>query len=107
MPCAGLHKMLAGFEDKSAQALCTFAFLDPSDPSPSVVKLFRGRVEGTIVAPRGPPAFGWDPCFEPIGHSQTYAEMGAELKNSLSHRSAALRALREFLVSREAGRADK
>lgn len=40
-PLAGLHQLLAGFEDKSAYALCTFAFStgDPSEP----VRLFRGQ----------------------------------------------------------------
>ena len=53
---AGLYKMLQGFEDYSAYALCTFAYCEgnPSDP----VLLFHGRQDGTIVAPRGPTDFG-------------------------------------------------
>ncbi|XP_012926154.1 inosine triphosphate pyrophosphatase isoform X3 [Heterocephalus glaber] len=66
----GLHQLLAGFEDKSAYALCTFALStgDPSEP----VSLFRGRTSGQIVAPRGCRDFGWDPCFQPDGYEQTY-----------------------------------
>ncbi|KAK2144991.1 hypothetical protein LSH36_713g01023 [Paralvinella palmiformis] len=68
---SGLHKLLHGFDDKSAYALCTFAY---SDGNPdSVVQLFRGRTEGQIVEPRGPTNFGWDPCFEPNGFMQTFA----------------------------------
>ena len=61
------------------------------------MRVFVGRCEGRIVEPRGPKAFGFDPCFEPAGHSETYAEMAAELKNSLSHRGRALALVREFL----------
>lgn len=93
---AGLHKMLNGFEDKSAFALCTFAY--SSGIPGEKVKLFHGRTEGTIVSPRGPPDFGWDPCFQPNGFDRTYAEMSKEEKNAISHRSKALQALKEFLV---------
>jgi inosine triphosphate pyrophosphatase len=87
--------MLDGFEDKSAYALCTFAYYsgDPSDD----VQLFQGRTEGEIVHPRGPRDFGWDPCFQPNGYQQTYAEMTKVLKNSISHRGKALTALKEGL----------
>eukprot|EP00352_Strombidinopsis_acuminata_P006870 CAMPEP_0176368914 /NCGR_PEP_ID=MMETSP0126-20121128/22931_1 /TAXON_ID=141414 ORGANISM="Strombidinopsis acuminatum, Strain SPMC142" /NCGR_SAMPLE_ID=MMETSP0126 /ASSEMBLY_ACC=CAM_ASM_000229 /LENGTH=105 /DNA_ID=CAMNT_0017727361 /DNA_START=208 /DNA_END=525 /DNA_ORIENTATION=+ len=44
----GLYNMLAGFEDKSAYALCTYAFCEGPDKEP---KLFQGKCEGKIVAP--------------------------------------------------------
>lgn len=91
----GLYKMLHGFEDKSAYALCTFAYYSGSPADQ--VKLFQGRTEGTIVDPRGPRNFGWDPCFQPTGFDQTYAEMTKDLKNSISHRGKALAALKEGL----------
>ncbi|XP_012310779.1 inosine triphosphate pyrophosphatase isoform X3 [Aotus nancymaae] len=73
----GLHQLLAGFEDKSAYALCTFALStgDPSQP----VHLFRGRTLGQIVAPRGCRDFGWDPCFQPDGYEQTCCTRGTPL----------------------------
>ena len=89
--------MLAGFDDKSAYALCTFAYY--SGRHGDTVHLFTGRTEGNIVAPRGPTDFGWDPCFEPTGFTQTYAEMPKEQKNSISHRGRSLKALKEFLTS--------
>ncbi|XP_017360282.1 inosine triphosphate pyrophosphatase isoform X2 [Cebus imitator] len=93
----GLHQLLAGFEDKSAYALCTFAFStgDPSQP----VRLFRGRTLGQIVAPRGCRDFGWDPCFQPDGYEQTYAEMPKAEKNAISHRFRALLELQEYFGS--------
>ncbi|XP_029905873.1 inosine triphosphate pyrophosphatase [Myripristis murdjan] len=88
----GLFKLLAGFEDKSAWALCTFAFSAGKDQP---VKLFRGITEGCIVEPRGPRDFGWDPCFQPDGYDKTYAELPKEVKNSISHRYRALAAMSE------------
>ena len=89
----GLHRMLAGFDDKSAEARCTFAYHDGTEGSS--VLLFRGVTAGTIVDPRGPRDFGWDPCFQPQGFDLTYAEMDKAVKNTISHRFKALDALRE------------
>jgi len=94
---SGLHKMLSGFDDKSAYALCTFAYF--SGNANDEVRLFKGRTDGQIVSPRGPPDFGWDPCFQPTGHDLTYAEMSKECKNAISHRSRALHALKEYFHS--------
>jgi XTP/dITP diphosphohydrolase len=48
-----------------------------------------------IEAPRGEKGFGYDPIFIPIGFSQTTGEMSPELKDSISHRGKAMRALAE------------
>ncbi|XP_053928596.1 inosine triphosphate pyrophosphatase isoform X1 [Cuculus canorus] len=92
----GLYKLLAGFEDKSAYALCTFAFSTGNLEEP--VKLFKGQTHGLIVEPRGPRDFGWDPCFQPDGYNQTYAELPKAVKNSISHRYRALSELSAFLL---------
>ncbi|CAI2187205.1 2620_t:CDS:2 [Funneliformis geosporum] len=95
----GLNKLLAGFEDKSAYALCTFAYSSGPDSEPI---LFEGRTDGKIVTARGPKDFGWDPIFqpyEPDGNDQTYAEMLKSTKNAISHRYKALKKLKEFLDS--------
>jgi XTP/dITP diphosphohydrolase len=58
---------------------------------------FSGAVEGTILrAPRGTAGFGYDPLFVPEGHQETFAELGAAIKNSLSHRARAMAAAVEF-----------
>lgn len=92
----GLHQMLHGWEDKSAEAICTFAYCagEPKDP----VLLFQGRTQGTIVSPRGPRDFGWDPCFQPLGGDKTYAELPKEMKNQISHRSKAVEKLKEYFM---------
>ncbi|XP_066240392.1 inosine triphosphate pyrophosphatase isoform X1 [Saccopteryx leptura] len=94
----GLYQLLAGFEDKSAYALCTFAFSSGDAREP--VRLFRGRTSGRIVAPRGSRDFGWDPCFQPDGCEQTFAEMPKAEKNAISHRFRALRELQEYFGGR-------
>ncbi|TVY33865.1 Inosine triphosphate pyrophosphatase [Lachnellula subtilissima] len=57
----GLNDLLAGFPDKSAQAVCTFAYCEGPGHEPII---FQGRTDGKIVPPRGPTNFGWDPIFE-------------------------------------------
>ncbi|GAB7362391.1 hypothetical protein MBLNU230_g2715t1 [Neophaeotheca triangularis] len=86
------HKLLEGFENKSAQAVCTFAYSEGPGTEPIV---FQGRTKGNIVPARGPTDFGWDACFEYEG--QTYAEMPKDQKNKISHRSKALEKLVEWM----------
>nr|CAD2191829.1 unnamed protein product [Meloidogyne enterolobii] len=90
----GLIKLLAGFEDKSGYALCTFAYCKGVNQQ---IYTFQGRTEGVIVEPRGSRQFGWDPCFMPNGFGKTFAEMTSEEKNKISHRGKALKKLKEFL----------
>ena len=57
-------------------------------------ELALGRVEGLLVdPPRGTGGFGYDPMFQPEGHTQTFAEMPVEQKQALSHRGRAFRQL--------------
>ena len=93
----GLNKMLVGFDDKSAYAQCTFAYTPGPEYEPVV---FVGRTEGRIVQARGPTSFGWDPIFQPDGFDETYAEMDAAIKNTISHRYRALDALRDYVLQR-------
>ncbi|BFZ17060.1 hypothetical protein BsWGS_20098 [Bradybaena similaris] len=92
---SGLHKLLHGFEDKTAYAQCIFAY--SSGKKGAEVHIFDGRCPGTIVEPRGPNSFGWDPVFQPDGFTQTYAEMPIETKNKISHRYKAVTELKKFL----------
>lgn len=63
------------------------------------VKLFEGRVRGTMVEPRGEGGFGFDPIFEHEG--KTFAEMNAEEKNAISHRGRALAKFGEWYAERQ------
>ncbi|KAH0846932.1 Inosine triphosphate pyrophosphatase [Fonsecaea pedrosoi] len=93
----GLNKMLAAYEDKTAFAVCTFAYCAGPGYEPI---LFQGRCQGKIVPARGPPIFGWDAVFE-FEDGQTYAEMEKEKKNLISHRGKALAKLKAWLAGGE------
>lgn len=60
--------------------------------------LFEGIVNGTIInEKRGESGFGYDPIFVPDTYSQTFAEMGNDIKNQISHRAEAVKKLTAFL----------
>ena len=60
--------------------------------------LFEGIVNGEIIRERrGGAGFGYDPVFVPEGYSETFAEMGNDEKNKISHRARAVKKLCEYL----------
>ena len=60
--------------------------------------LFNGIVKGTIATEKkGDSGFGYDPVFIPEGHSDSFAQMGSEMKNSMSHRFRATQQLGDYL----------
>ncbi|KAI5455825.1 inosine triphosphate pyrophosphatase-like protein [Mariannaea sp. PMI_226] len=88
----GLNNLLAAYPDKSAQAVCTFAYCKGPSYEPII---FQGRLDGKIVPARGLGGFGWDPIFEYEG--QTFAEMDKIKKNNISHTFRALEKLKKWL----------
>ena len=60
--------------------------------------LFEGIINGTITETRkGNAGFGYDPIFQPEGYNETFAELGNDLKNRISHRAKATQQLIDFL----------
>ncbi|EFA80359.1 inosine triphosphate pyrophosphatase [Heterostelium album PN500] len=92
----GLYDLLAAHTDKTGYALCNFAYAEGPDSEPIV---FEGRTDGTIVPPRGPRDFGWDPVFQPDGFNETYAEMDKTIKNTISHRHRSLEKVKQYLFA--------
>jgi XTP/dITP diphosphohydrolase len=60
--------------------------------------IFEGIVNGSILTEkRGDAGFGYDPLFVPEGYDKSFAELGEDIKNSISHRARAVKKLTEFL----------
>ena len=60
---------------------------------------FEGIVEGEIIRERrGGEGFGYDPIFQPDGYDKTFAELGMEVKNHISHRARATQKLADYLL---------
>lgn len=59
----------------------------------------QGECKGVIALDfRGPRSFGYDPLFMPEGFNETFAELGADIKDKISHRAKALENLRNILI---------
>lgn len=59
---------------------------------------FEGIVNGEITTEKkGEKGFGYDPVFIPEGYTETFAELGVDVKNQVSHRSRAIAKLCEYL----------
>lgn len=62
--------------------------------------LFEGIVDGEIIREkRGGEGFGYDPIFQPEGYDRTFAELGLEIKNRISHRARAVSKLAGYLLN--------
>lgn len=59
---------------------------------------FEGTIHGHISeTPSGAAGFGYDPVFVPDGYNKSFAELGPEQKNKISHRALAVESLIRFL----------
>jgi XTP/dITP diphosphohydrolase len=78
---------------RSARFSCVIALARGGE----VLAHFSGAVEGVIIqSEQGAGGFGYDPLFVPEGFGETFAELGAETKNRLSHRGRALAGLKSW-----------
>ncbi|MEM3513901.1 MAG: XTP/dITP diphosphatase [Candidatus Hadarchaeum sp.] len=84
----GIIKLMAGFNDRSAEFRSAVAYCEPGK-EPMV---FVGRVKGKMAEKaRGTGGFGFDPIFVPCeGNGRTFAEMTVSEKNLFSHRARAV-----------------
>lgn len=59
---------------------------------------FEGVIEGDIIDQKqGESGFGYDPIFKPNGYKETFAQLGDQVKNTISHRALAVKKLCDFL----------
>jgi XTP/dITP diphosphohydrolase len=89
-------------EQRSARFRCVLALADISPASAAQApQFFEGACEGRIeFAPSGGGGFGYDPLFVPEGFTQSFAELGEDVKNRLSHRARAFAKFREAFKPR-------
>ena len=88
-----LHE-LDGVGDRTARFRCVMVLAQDGE----VIYQCDGKVEGSIISElSGTGGFGYDPLFIPDNYTETFAELGSEVKNKLSHRGNALRKIVSFL----------
>ncbi len=99
-PEANTRKLLSELEnktDRSAQFRTAIALIEKGEEH-----LFEGIVRGEIATEeRGTEGFGYDPVFIPEATGKTFAELGVDVKNDISHRARAVKKLCAFLLQRD------
>jgi len=100
---ANTEKLLRALEiipdaARTARFVCVLALLGPGGAE----KIFEGECRGRIGrTPAGAGGFGYDPVFFPDGFDKTFAELGDDVKNKISHRATALRKLFNHLQAQK------
>ena len=102
-----LLKELEEKDNRKARFRTVIALIEKKDVCPcgctsiQVVHKFEGIVNGEIISERrGGEGFGYDPIFQPEGYDKTFAELGADTKNHISHRARATQKLADYLLKR-------
>ena len=102
---ARLLRELGNNNNRKARFRTVIALIEKRDVCPcgctSIKKVsqFEGIVEGEIIREkRGGEGFGYDPIFQPEGYDKTFAELGTDVKNKISHRARATQKLAEYLL---------
>lgn len=73
-----------------------------SSPAEQKINCFEGIIEGQIIREkRGDEGFGYDPIFQPDGYEETFAQLGPQIKNRISHRALAVEKLAKFLKGKK------
>jgi XTP/dITP diphosphohydrolase len=88
-------------EKRTGRFRCVIALVGMAPPwSIQAPQTFDGACDGRIqFSATGQGGFGYDPLFVPDGFEQSFAELGAAVKNEISHRARALKKLQAFMSS--------
>ena len=85
---------------RTARFRCAIALVIPSCTDGMVIEVVEGICEGKITFQKqGEDGFGYDPIFVPLGYNQTFAELGTEIKNKISHRAKALKLITKIILA--------
>jgi XTP/dITP diphosphohydrolase len=101
-PAANLAKLIADMRGvpapkRAARFFCVLVAVGPAGEEHVAEGACEGRL---LLEPRGGAGFGYDPIFAPEGFSQSYAELGDEVKNAISHRARAWAGLAAWIGGR-------
>ena len=96
-----LLKKLNGCENRKAHFSTIITLIEEKASFLSHMMFFEGRVAATILKEKhGTEGFGYDPIFQPDGYDCSFAEMGIDLKNKISHRAIAIGKVAEYLAKK-------
>ena len=102
-----LLKELGNNNNRKARFRTVVALIQKKDVCPcgctsiKEIHKFEGIVEGEIIRERrGGEGFGYDPIFQPDGYDKTFAELGMDIKNRISHRARATQKLADYLLKK-------
>lgn len=72
---------------RQARFVCAIAYAKPHEAT----QIVEGTCDGVIaLSLDGKTGFGYDPLFIPEGYNESFADLGSEIKNQVSHRAKAL-----------------
>lgn len=92
---ARILRKLKGVDDRRASFKAVFVYYYEHQ----CYEFFEGECRGRIAEePRGNMGFGYDPVFIPDGYNKTFAELGKEVKNRISHRASALDKFKRYMA---------
>ena len=87
---------LEGIDDRRASFITVVALIQGEEE-----KIFEGEVKGRILEEKqGSEGFGYDPLFVPDGYEESFAQLGEETKNHISHRARAMQKMKEYLLGK-------
>ena len=100
---AKLLRELQGEDNRKARFRTVISLLEPDTEQGGWKEhRFEGEVRGTIATEKhGHEGFGYDPLFVPEGYEESFAQLGEEVKNRISHRARAVRKLADYLLSKD------
>lgn len=93
-----LLKNLDSKTNRAAHFSTVITLIEANADGEITARQFLGRVDGQILTEKhGSEGFGYDPIFMPDGYDKSFAELGNEVKNKISHRALAVEKLAEYL----------
>lgn len=96
-----LLRNLEGNDNRKAHFCTVITMIEKSADGNAHTEYFIGRVDGTILTEKhGDEGFGYDPIFCPDSYDKSFAELGNEVKNGISHRARAVQQLAEYLLNK-------